>query len=505
MSKPAVDYGLYLVTEPVSGLEDVVESALRGGATVVQLRDKKGRREDVAAMASRLLAVTRRFDVPLLINDDVEMAIDVGADGAHVGQDDLEASRARALLGPDRIMGVSASTAAEAVAACEAGADYLGLGAVFVTPTKSNTRAVLGPAGVRVILAALAEAGHGAVPAVAIGGIDAANAARVLALSRAPAKPLDGLAVVRAVVAASDPASAAAHLRSAVLVSRVGHVVACIAAAAPLSHNMTNLVVQNLAANVVLAIGASPIMSSCAREAPDLAALGGGALVINTGTVTADGLANQLEALAAYNGAGRPVVLDPVGVGATTVRRDAVDALLAAGHFAVIKGNASELLALHLGGGRQRGVDSSAALDVTTRAALARAVARRHSCVVVLTGQVDVVSDGRRTVRVANGHELLGAVTGSGCCLGAVVAAALAAHESDALLAALAAVVLYAVAAELAAARSDVRGPGSFVPALLDELYGLRRAAAGGDVRWLALVKVEAVDVDDEATPSIYS
>ncbi|RDA91416.1 hypothetical protein CP533_6907 [Ophiocordyceps camponoti-saundersi (nom. inval.)] len=501
MGKPVVDYSLYLVTEPVPDLEKVVEAALRGGVTVVQLRHKNGSHQEVTATAKRLLALTRRFGVPLIINDEVDIAVEVGADGAHVGQDDMDFRRARALLGPDRIIGVSASSRLEAVMACEAGADYLGLGTVFATPTKADTKTILGPDGVRSILDSLAERGYGAVPAVCIGGIDDSNAAHVLAQSRSPTKALDGIAVVRAIVSAPDPTLAASRLRTTVLTSRVADVVSSIARAAPLSHNMTNLVVQNFAANVVLALGASPIMSGCGAEASDLAALGGGALVINTGTVTADGLGNQLEALAAYNGAARPVVLDPVGVGATAIRREAVERLLSTGHFSVIKGNASEMLALHLGSTRQRGVDSSASLSAATRAGLARSVALDRKCVTVLTGAVDVVSDGRCTIRVANGHELLGAVTGSGCCLGAVLAAALAAFDADPLIAALGAVVVYAVAAELAAAKDHVRGPGSFVPAFLDELYGLGRATAEGDLRWLALARVETVDVDEEATP----
>lgn len=196
------------------------------------------------------------------------------------------------------------------------------------------------------------------VKTVCIGGINASNASRVVWQSAAPPPPLppsatsttrgralDGIAVVSAVVAAADPEAAARELRALVSaapafaapspsddsssssISSIGdndalaskllptlmpELVGAVDAQGPLSHNMTNLVVQNLAANVALACGASPIMANYGEEAGDLAALGG-ALVVNMGTVTPDGLANYLQALRAYNARGRPVVFDPVG------------------------------------------------------------------------------------------------------------------------------------------------------------------------------------------------
>lgn len=124
-------------------------------------------------------------------------------------------------------------------------------------------------------------------------------------------------------------------------------------------------------------------------------------------------------------------------------------------------------------------------------------MARQLGAVIVLTGAVDVVSDGTRTFRVANGHPYLGAITGSGCTLGTTVSAMVSAWPTDPLLATVAGAVVFGVAAEMAAGRSDVRGPGTFVPAFLDELYALRKATAEGDLRWLSMVKLDAVRVDD--------
>lgn len=115
-----------------------------------------------------------------------------------------------------------------------------------------------------------------------------------------------------------------------------------------------------------------------------------------------------------------------------------------------------------------------------------------------MTGVTDILSDGNRTFRVDNGNELLANVTGTGCTLGTTVSAMVAAYPEDPLVAAVAGTALFGVAAEMAAEREEVRGPGTFVPAFLDELYLVRKATAAGDMRWLALVKVQALEVEDE-------
>ena len=145
----------------------------------------------------------RPLDVPLIVNDRVEVARAAGADGVHLGQDDLDAARARAILGPDRLIGVSAGTAAEAARVDKASADYAGIGSVYATPTKPDAGAPIGIAGLGALAAALAP-----LPAVAIGGIGAGNAAEVMASGVA-----DGIAVVSAICGAPDPEAAARALR----------------------------------------------------------------------------------------------------------------------------------------------------------------------------------------------------------------------------------------------------------------------------------------------------
>ncbi|KOS17645.1 putative thiamine biosynthetic bifunctional enzyme [Escovopsis weberi] len=506
MSKAPIDYSVYLVTDSTPeilgdrNLVEVVEAALQGGVTCVQYRDKTCDAETARRTAAALHVVTKKYGVPLLINDRVDVAVDVGCEGVHIGQDDMEYSQARRLLGPDKIIGVSASSIQEAVKACGAGADYLGLGTLFPTLTKKDTRNIIGTAGVKDILSALAEAGHGDIPTVCIGGVGSANAKSVLVeCSVSPRKSLDGIAAVSAIVGSPDPAEAARDLFAKVVAGRIPDVIRAVHQTTPLSHNMTNTVVQNLSANIALAVGASPIMSTYGDEAMDIARHGG-ALVVNTGTITPEALGNYVMALKAYNDADLPVILDPVGAGATAVRREAVRQLLSVGKFTIIKGNESEIQAIEGTSLRQRGVDSTASLSLTQRASLVRSLARRTSAIVVLTGATDLLSDGSSTIRVDNGHPLLGRVSGTGCCLATVLSAMVAAFKvGSPLIAAVAGSVMYGVAAQRAARRDGVRGPGTFVPAFIDELHALREETVRGDIEWLKGARVEVMNVRDES------
>lgn len=521
MGKPTVDYSLYLVTDSTpailgdKSLFHVVEESLKGGVTIVQLREKTGDTGHLIETAQKLLEITRRYSVPLLINDRVDVALAVGCEGVHIGQDDMELSIARRVLGPDAIIGVTVSTVAEALKACEGGADYLGIGTVYATPTKTNTKEIIGAAGVREILQTIAEAGH-ITQAVCIGGINESNLQRILYQSAARSKSLDGVAVVSAIMAAPDPDAASRNLLKLVkspppfihtalqngpraddvsgILNLVPAIIKKVHDTTPLSHNMTNLVVQNFAANVALAAGASPIMANYGEEATDLCKLGG-ALVVNMGTVTPEGLLNYFKALKAYNQIGQPVVFDPVGAGATSVRREAVKSILANSYLDIIKGNEGEIKTVFGEGElqQQRGVDSTSTLDASQKAKLVADLAAREKNIVVMTGKIDYVSDGERTFYIENGHEYLGLVTGTGCTLGTAISGSVAVYKQDKLAATIAAILHFEIAAEQAAMREEVRGPGTFLPAFLDELYAIRLATARGDFSWLERAKVSIV------------
>ena len=516
----AINYSLYLVTDSTNAilgdkdLASVVEAAVEGGVTVVQYRDKKSETADLIRMGKRLRAITKKNNVPLLINDHVAVAQAVGADGVHLGQDDMDLKTAREILGTDAIIGVTANNLSEAVEAASGGASYLGIGTVYATPTKENTKSILGTAGVKNILNHLSAINMD-IPTVAIGGLNASNVQRIIFQSKSPNKGLDGVAVVSAIIAAQDPKAAASELKSLIdkvpvcmspkagenrivetLLDQIPYIVKELGVKSPLCHNMTNLVVQNFAANVALCIGASPIMANYGEEAKDLAGLGG-ALVVNMGTVTPDGLANYIQAIRAYNKVGGPVLFDPVGAGATAVRRQSVKTLMENGYFDLIKGNENEIVTV-FGESvvQQKGVDAGASTtDESAKVQLVRKLAARERNVVLMTGKTDYLSDGERTYAIRNGHHYLANITGSGCTLGTTIAAFLAVHKEDKLLAALAGILMYEIAAEQAGRRKDVMGPGTFVPAFLDQLHSIAQSASEEDSLWLHAAKVEKLNV----------
>ncbi|TVQ94327.1 MAG: hydroxyethylthiazole kinase [Chromatiaceae bacterium] len=249
----------------------------------------------------------------------------------------------------------------------------------------------------------------------------------------------------------------------------------------PLVHNITNYVAMNTMANVLLAMGASPAMIHAREEAAAFVPVAA-ALTINIGTLSREWLAAMVEAAVAASAAGRPWVLDPVAAGVSSFRLAAAQRLLSL-RPTVLRGNASEIIALGMhGGATGRGVD--AADGVAAAAAVARELAVTYGSVVAVTGPVDLLTDGVRCVRVANGHALMPQVTALGCALTGVVAAFLGSDPdpaADALATATAALACYGVAGERAGAVAD--GPGSFAVAFLDALHGLAPAEVDAEVR----------------------
>lgn len=233
----------------------------------------------------------------------------------------------------------------------------------------------------------------------------------------------------------------------------------------PLVQCLTNEVTTNLVANALLAIGASPAMASVPGEAEELAGAAG-AVLVNLGTPGPDQRACVGPAVAAASGAGVPWVLDPVAVGALSVRTRMAGHLLAE-RPAVVRGNASEVRALAGLVSAGRGVDALDGVDAAAPAA--EALARSTGGAVAVSGPVDLVTDGTTCVRLAVGDPLLTVITGAGCALGGLVAAFTAVTGPFA--AAVAATTALGLAAERAA--PDARGPASFQVALLDELYRL--------------------------------
>lgn len=252
---------------------------------------------------------------------------------------------------------------------------------------------------------------------------------------------------------------------------------AALRARTPLVHCLTNTVVQAITANALLAAGAAPAMVDAPEEAGDFAAVAS-AVLVNVGTLNARTAESMRRAVRSATAAGTPWVLDPVAVGGLAFRTRLATELLEL-RPTVVRGNASEVLALAGAGAGGRGVDSTDSADAA--AGPATALAGRTGGIVAVSGEVDLVTDGRRTVRVGGGSALLTRTTGAGCALGALVAAYVAATE-DPLTGTVAAHAHVALAAEIAADVAD--GPGTFAPAWLDALDALDgNSLAQADVR----------------------
>jgi len=509
---------LYAVTDRTwlggQTLAQQVEAALRGGVTMVQLREKDLRGEELEQEAGEILALCRRYGVPLLINDDVELAARIGADGVHVGQDDMAAAEARALLGPDAIVGVTARTVDQALAAEAAGADYLGSGAVFGTSTKKDAKA-MDPAYFQKICESVS------IPVVAIGGITAGN------IRRLEGRKMSGFAIVSGIFAAEDIEAKTRQLwkeaQALCLPGAVDRLRAAVLERRPVVQCITNIVTVNDCANALLAAGASPTMAHHPEEMEDFAQTTD-ALVCNMGatesleamlrageaslnaarTVRAAKAAEAASAAveAFMDGADltkirqwlRPAVIDPVGCAASAFRREKCLDLISRIHPACIRGNAAEISALATGHNTGRGVDVLKAVleewigdkpagenspagpgpdpDLPEAVRDAVALSRKTGAIVVASGETDYITDGIRVYEAHGGTPWMTRVTGTGCMLSSLLGAFLAVENSA--LAAAACCRMMNACAEEAALRTagEGGGTGTFRVRLIDAMSG---------------------------------
>ena len=250
----------------------------------------------------------------------------------------------------------------------------------------------------------------------------------------------------------------------------------------PLVHNITNYVTVNDCANMLLACGGSPIMADDPADAVEITALCGG-LNINIGTLNQRTIPAMLAAGKRANELGHPVVLDPVGAGASALRTDTALRLLNEVRFAVIRGNISEIKTLALGSGTTKGVDADVADKVTEEnldgaVSFAKEFAKRSGAVVAITGAIDIVTDGERAFCIRNGRPEMSAITGTGCQLSALTAAFVTANPDRPLEAAAAAVCAMGLCGEIAFQRmTELDGNSSYRNYIIDAMYRLTPAA----------------------------
>ena len=453
---------LYAVTDTSwlrgQTLAQQVEAALRGGATMVQLREKELEGEALEQEAREILAVCRKYGVPLLINDDVMLAKKIGAEGVHVGQSDMAAAEARSILGPDAIIGVTARTVEQAQAAEKAGADYLGSGAVFGTSTKKDAKP-LDPAYFQQICESVS------IPVVAIGGITANN------IRQLEGRKMSGFAIVSGIFAAQVIEAQTKKLWKAAqelcLPGGSERLRALVEKRRPVVQCITNIVTVNDCANALLAIGGSPTMAHHPEEMADFAAVSD-ALVCNMGAT------ESLDAMMAAGMAsknGRPVVIDPVGCASSAFRRGKCLELIKAVQPSCIRGNAAEIKALATDHNTGRGVDDLEA-ETPDAARSAMDLARKTGAIVVASGETDYIADGIRLYEVKGGTAWMSRVTGTGCMLSSLLGAFLAVENSA--LSAAACCAMMNTCAEKALAETAGRqgGTGTFHICLMDALSG---------------------------------
>lgn len=237
----------------------------------------------------------------------------------------------------------------------------------------------------------------------------------------------------------------------------------------PLVHHITNIVTVNDCANVTLAIGALPLMAHALEEVVDMVRAAS-SLVLNIGTLTPKQVEAMIKAGKKANELGVPVVLDPVGAGATPLRTESTKRILREVKVSVVKGNSAEIGVLAGAGGEIRGVEAVGSSE--NLLAAAKKMAKEVGTIVVISGAKDVVTDGDRVAYVDNGHPWMGTITGTGCMLASVIGG-FCGVEKDCFKASIAALVAFGLAGELAAKRTEVRGPASFKVCFFDELYNL--------------------------------
>ena len=428
-----------------------IERAIRGGVTMVQLREKELQKEAFEREARAALRLCRSYGVPLLINDDVELA--------------------------GRIVGVTAKTVDEARAAEKAGADYLGSGAVFGSSTKRDA--------IPMKLDLFEEICRSvAIPVIAIGGITPDN------VDRLAGRGMSGFAAAGGIFAAEDIEGRARLMRKKA--ERL-----CVSAEAgglpddgeiafycekvreqrPVVQCITNLVTANDCANALLAIGASPTMAHHPDEMEDFA-VSSDALVLNMGATEsfeamfrAGKCANFLRGTEA---GGHPIVIDPVGCAGSPFRRRKCLDLIEAVRPSCIRGNAAEIRALALDVNTGRGVDGAGSgknpADGADTAKYAAMLSRRTGAIVVASGAVDYIAQGARVIELHGGSLMLTRITGAGCMQSVLLGAFLSVEESARSAAACCALMAKCGESAAAMTLAGGGGTGTFHIRLLDAL-----------------------------------
>jgi thiamine-phosphate diphosphorylase/hydroxyethylthiazole kinase len=429
-----MDLSLYLVTDhKCANCEDVVQEAVDNGATIVQLREKTLDTGALISKAQRIHNITEQAGIPLVINDRIDVCLAMDAEGVHLGNDDMDPSTARRLLGPNKIIGVTVHSLDELKKVISEGiADYVGIGAVYGTATKVLKCPPMGTAGVRVLMEYLLN-NEIDLPSVLISGIDENNCAQVIEESTYQGRRAQGVAVVSCIMSSSAPGIITKLIRNKMdLLYHTRRMaiekIQKIRERPPMIHHLTNTVVQNFSANVTLALGASPIMSGEPSEFHELTEMNNSALVLNGGAARV-GEVKLSRGMEAYFKAGKHIVFDPVAIGASSFRRQFNTDLFLSHTPSIVKGNTGEIITLInscMGEGGasdlMRGVDSTVNISPCELKKLIQPFTYKYQCIVVSTGASDTICFRDKAIAIGGGSPLMPFITGTGCSLGSVIA-----------------------------------------------------------------------------------
>lgn len=498
------NWNLYLVTEAeLSRGRDsieVVKAAIAGGIDAVQLREKNMSLRERFKLGQQLKKICQKAGVIFIVNDRIDLALALEADGVHLGQSDLPALTARELLGSDQILGISAHTREEIAAAESAGADYIGIGAIFPTKSKKLTENNNG-----IGLKKLAELKKMTqLPVVAIGGINESNVGSVIKAGA------DTIAVISALTRADDIKQASQKLKNTILSTssdsssaqfnlkeknfknetkaelaiNIQHntllelptnLADCwqilknnLTQNSPLIQHLTNNVTINDCANVTLNWGALPVMTSGERDSVEMLE-SASALVLNIGSIDKRSFKVMLKSGKKANQLGIPIVLDPVGVGATEYRTCAIQKLITELDLAIIKGNQAEISILAGQQAELKGVESIGEYQHIEEAA--KKLAAQLRTIIVVSAAEDIITDGIQVQRVKRGDQLLGQVVGTGCMLTSSLAVMMGVKvkKNSNFIKAATLVYLYSLLAEKAAVKIDT--PAKFKQEFFDQIF----------------------------------
>lgn len=505
---------LYLVLDhdtmsptQIEQLECWLPLVLTCGVDMLQVRCKSLAFRDFMTFAQRAHAIAQSCFVPLIINDRLDIAMLIDADGIHLGQDDMPLVHAIKLWSTHttrpKIYGVTVRSPDQAILAESQGASYLGTDAVFETITKTYTTAnpPLGYEGLKQILASVK------IRVYAIGGLEPHLLKDLFHNTSTLNNTLGGACFVKTIIKSDHPENIVKSIRTILDTTWIDsskHQVCslnwaydaleAIRKKRPLIHHLSNLVVMDFSANLTLAIGASPLMAHAIKELEEIVAISD-ALVVNIGTLDDSFVSSAEYAIVSATKKSIPIILDPVGIGASAYRLEVFDKLATLAvssnmNLVVIKGNLGEITALAGYSAFSHGVDASdARANPTAISTLLKGVAIKYRSIIVCTGPVDYITDGHVIYSIHNGNALLTRITGSGCGLGSIIAAfaAVAATSGDLssssplpsqwnlFQSSVASVLTFTIASEIASKTSQSLGPGSLKSLLLDAIYHITK------------------------------